>query len=35
MTAGSFQGTAARVLPIVLPGALLSSAAKADRAFSV
>ena len=30
MTAGSFQGTAARVLAMVLPGAVLSSAAKAD-----
>ena len=30
MTAGSFQGTAARVLAMVLPGAVLSSAVKAD-----
>lgn len=35
MTVGSFRGTAARVLAMVVPGAVLKSAAKADRAFSV
>ena len=35
MTAGSFQGTAARILATVVPGATLKSAISAALAFSV